>query len=89
MTDIQKLMLKEMLDWDSEYSYPYSYFEGIGIDIKTLKKEMRDLISSGLVKIWRGGIDEDDGHVMGGTGFAIDYERRDEVEKIVSGEIGE
>jgi len=80
MTDTQKVMLKKMLGWNQEYLYRYFHFDNI-FDIKTLKKEMRGLISGGYVKLCRGGIN-DDGEVMGGTGFCLDYERLDEIKKL-------
>ena len=79
LTENQKLMLKKMLEWDREYSYPYFYFDDI-LDDKTLRKEMRGLIASGRVEMYRGGINED-GEVVGGTGFCITYDRRLEIEE--------
>ena len=80
-------MLKQMLEWDDEYYYPYSEFNDLP-DKKVLKKEMRGLISRGYVKICRGGIN-DDGEVVGGTGFILDYERRKEVRDLLKIGIGE
>lgn len=82
LTLVQKEMLKQMLDWDMEYRYPYCYFEGAIalMGKKILAKEMRGLISSGRVKMDRGGLN-DDGEVSGGTGFSINYERRREIEQ--------
>lgn len=81
LTDIQIQMLKQMLEWDFEYSYPYSEFDDIA-DKKILKKEMRGLIMLGYVEMYRGGIN-DDGEMFGGTGFSLNYERRDEMRELV------
>lgn len=83
LTEIQKEMLRQMLEWDNEYSYPYSEFTEITLDggivqKKTLQKEMRGLVSRGFVKISRGGID-DDGQLYGGTGFYLDSERMEDI----------
>ena len=80
LTPIQVEMLKQMLEWGREYSYGYDWFEGIA-DKKILKKEMRGLISRGYVEISRGGIDEDTGLTMGGTGFFLDYELIPDIKK--------
>ena len=79
LTDNQKTMLRKMLEWDPRYHYPYFYFDDI-LDDKTLKKEMRGLIASGRVELCRGGIN-DDGEMVGGSGFVINYERRKEIEQ--------
>lgn len=81
LTKIQLEMLKQMLEWDYEYSYPYSEFNDIA-DKKVLKKEMRGLVAGGYVEISRGGIN-DDGEMYGGTGFSLNYERIGEVRKLV------
>lgn len=83
LTSIQSEMLKQMLEWDYEYCFPYSEFNDIA-DKKVLKKEMRGLIAGGYVEISRGGID-DDGQMFGGTGFSLNYERIGEIRKIVEG----
>lgn len=83
LTPIQKEMLKCMLLWDEEYSYPYDHFEDeyghLITDKKILKKEMRGLLASGRVELYRGGLNED-GEVVGGCGFSIPYDRRREIE---------
>jgi len=80
-TKIQIMILKEMLTWETDYSYGYWYFD-CHVDKKTLKKEMRGLIIKGYVKIQRGGTN-DDGELVGGTGFCLAYERRKELENII------
>jgi hypothetical protein len=82
LTPIQVEMLKQMLEWDTEYRYPYSEFYDLP-EVKTLKKEMRGLVAKGYVKISRGGVDDDDGHVIGGTGFYLDYELIPDIRKDV------
>jgi len=84
LTPIQKEMLKQMLEWDREYRYPYSEFNDIA-EKKVLQKEMRGLISRGWVEINRGGLD-DDGQVCGGTGFSLAYERIKEIEDLLNSE---
>lgn len=74
-------MLKKMLEWDSEYWFPYYYFDDI-FEVKTLKREMRGLIAKGYVKFHRGGLN-DDGEVTGGSGFTLNYGRRKEIEELV------
>ena len=80
-TKTQVEMLKQMLTWDNEYSYPYSYFDDIA-EKKILKKEMRGLIARGYVEMHRGGIN-DDGELTGGTGFCLNYERKNEIKNIL------
>ena len=82
LNDIQIKMLEKMLEWDYEYSYPYDYFDNI-FDKNTLKKNMRGLVAKGYVQICRGGMDDDDGHPIGGTGFCLDYERIKEIRELV------
>lgn len=82
LNDIQLKMLEKMLEWDYEYSYPYDYFDNI-FDKNTLKKNMRGLVAKGYVQICRGGMDDDDGHPIGGTGFCLDYERIKEIRELV------
>lgn len=81
LNDKQLKMLEKMMEWDDEYWYPYYYFDDI-YDKKTLQKEMKGLVSSGLVKICRGGLN-DDGEVAGGCGFGIVYGKRREVENLL------
>jgi len=84
LSKIQKEMLKEMLNW-TEYSYGYNEFEDtVNADKKTLIKEMKKLRELELVKLVRGGIDDDTGMVVGGTGFYIKYEKRDEVKNLIN-----
>jgi hypothetical protein len=79
-TDTQIQMLKKMLEWDDEYYYPYFYFDDLAPD-KVLKKEMRGLIARGYVNLMRGGIN-DEGQICGGSGFCLNYERRQEVKDL-------
>jgi hypothetical protein len=81
ITRIQKEMLRQMLEWDKEYAYNYYWFNDLP-DKKILKKEMRGLISKGFVEVCRGGIN-DDGQLLGGTGFVLNYERRQEIKELV------
>lgn len=85
LTDKQIKMLAKMLEWDIGYYYPYFYFDDL-FDDKTLRKEMRGLISGGYVNLMRGGLNED-GEVVGGSGFSLNYERRNEIEEIVKDSI--
>jgi len=73
------IVLKAMLEWDQDYSYGYWYLEDTGLDRKTLQKCIKRLRELDLVKMSRGGIN-DDGEVVGGTGFYISYDKREVVE---------
>ena len=79
LSENETLILRTMIDWDQDYSYGYAYLEETGIDRKELRKTIKRLRELGLVKISRGGINED-GEVVGGTGFYIPYEMLKTVE---------
>lgn len=81
LTPVQVEMLKQMLEWDSDYSYGYDYFNDIA-DKKILKKEMKGLMKLNCVKMFRGGMD-DDGQLVGGAGFCIVYEKRKEIKDFI------
>ncbi len=84
ITEIQKLMLEEMLTW-GEYYYGYWRFD-IYIDKKAIKKpvlqkEMKGLRELGLVDFVRGLID-DEGMACG-SGYNIEYSKREEIEELI------
>ncbi len=81
LTDNELLVLKEMLNWDQDYSFGYAYLEETHLDRKELKKCIAHLRELGLVKMSRGGLN-DDGEVVGGTGFYIEYSKRKVVEAL-------
>lgn len=81
LTEIQKKMLKNLLE--SAYDYYYGYWlvgEGIE-DKKAMKKEMKGLREMGLVDFKRG-LMNDDGEVCG-SGFQIFYGKREDVEELL------
>lgn len=88
LNEVQKQMLKQMLEWDSDYSFGYYEFDNIfmskGLVTRIgLQKNMAELRKLGLVKMYRGGINDDTGLVVGGTGFAIPYEMRTKVKELL------
>ena len=81
LTEIQKQLLKNLLEKDDEYSYSYAWItDGITADRKTLTKEMRGLRELGLVEMSRG--QNEDGQISG-TGFGIVYSRKQEVKELL------
>lgn len=79
-------MLKQMIHW-GEYSYSSSWLDDIKLDgsvvsKKELLKNMRALIELGLVRMYRGGLN-DDGEVVGGTHYSIAYSKKKEIEELI------
>ena len=87
LNEIQKEMLKEMLNW-GEYSYSSDWLlnvikiDGVYVEKKEILENMRKLREAGLVHMFRGGLNED-GEVVGGTHFSIKYGKIKEVEALV------
>lgn len=86
LNKIQIEMLKQMINW-GEYSYSYWYFDDIKINgnvvsKKELQSNMAELRKLELVKMYRGGLNED-GEVVGGTHFGIPYSKLKEVESMI------
>jgi hypothetical protein len=86
LTEIQKQMLKNLLEQDAECYYSYAWFdEGIGgkgeMKKEIMKKEMVGLRKLGLVDFQRG-LMNDDGEVCG-SGFQIFYEKRQAVAELL------
>lgn len=81
LSENELVVLKEMLLWDSSYALGYSYLDETRLDRKTLQKCIKHLREIGLVKMSRGGIN-DDGELCSGTGFYIPYEMIKAVETL-------
>jgi len=83
LTPMQIKMLEKMLEWDSEYSYPYYYFDDLAPQ-KVLSKEMKGLRELGYVRMCRGGLDDYDGTLIGGTSFIIEWSKRQEIKNLIA-----
>lgn len=89
LNEVQKQILRQMFDWANWDNcwHSYYHFDDILIDGRKvmrpeLQKNMAELRETGLVKMYRGGLD-DEGQVCGGTGFAIPDDKMKEVEELL------
>lgn len=61
------------MDIFGEWYYPYSHFKETGLDLATLKKEIKILRDLGLVRYQRGLMDDDG--MVAGSGHGISYKK--------------